>query len=198
MRRLLVGLLALALAAPVSSAAAPGGRPATASDHLAKLVALSRAQGYRRFGTAAMGRVADYAAGVLARDGYEVLRDDVGGLSRWAVDYAKDDRPQLVRTTDGRSFKTESAFDIGTTGPDGVECTLKKVSDVGPGDCGFVPFSEGSPEWKNATFKAPADVATIASRGGIGAVIQGDGARNLVYSARLRTTIPAVVAVVPD
>jgi hypothetical protein len=165
---------------------------------LARLVALSRAPEYRRFGTAAMGRVADYAAGQLAKDGYQIVRYEAGGLTRWAVDYSKGHGPQLTRVADGRSFKTESAFDIGSTGPDGVECVVKKVADVGPGDCGFVPFSEGSPEWKNATYNAPADVAQIVSRGGVGAVIQGDLARNLVYSVRPRTTIPAVVAVVPD
>jgi len=199
-RRLLVGLLALALAAPLggAAAAAPGRRVATASGHLAKLVALSRAPEYRRFGTPAMVRVANYAAGQLANDGYQVVRYDAGGLTRWAVDYARGHRPQLTRMADGRRFKTESAFDIGSTGPDGVECTVKKVADVGPGDCGFVPFSDGSPEWKNATYNAPADVAQIVSRGGVGAVVQGDLDRNLVYSVRLRTTIPAVVAVVPD
>src|SRR5205085_12199084 len=162
-------------------------------------VALSRAPEYRRFGTPAMVRVANYAAGQLANDGYQVVRYDAGGLTRWAVDYARGHRPQLTRMADGRRFKTESAFDIGSTGPDGVECTVKKVADVGPGDCGFVPFSDGSPEWKNATYNAPADVAQIVSRGGVGAIVQGDTRRNLVYAMRLHSPgIPVVVSVVPD
>src|SRR5947209_20601903 len=94
MRRLVVGLLAVALTAPLGAAAAtPARRAATASDHLAKLVALSRAPEYRRFGTPAMGKVADYA-GQLARDGYQVVRYDAGGLTRWAVDYGKGHSPQ--------------------------------------------------------------------------------------------------------
>src|SRR5436190_20898119 len=110
MRKLLVGMLAVALAVPAGAAGAASGRSApTASDHLAKLVKLSPAPEYRRFGSAAMGRVADYSAATLAKDGFEVVRHDVGGLSRWAVDYAKTDRPELVRLPDGHGFKTESA-----------------------------------------------------------------------------------------
>jgi hypothetical protein len=200
MRRLLVGLLGLTMALPAGSAmAAPAHRRApTASDQLAKLVRLSPAPEYRRFGTAAMGRVAAYAAGALGKDGYQVVRDDAGGLSRWAVDYARADRPTLTRLSDGHRFKTESAFEIGTTGAGGIECTVKKVADVGPGDCGFIPFSDGSPEWKNATFNAPADLAQIVAQHGVGAIVQGDTQRNLVYSLRARTSIPTVVSVVPD
>jgi hypothetical protein len=204
MRRLLVGLLGLAMAVPAGSAVAapahraPAHRVPTASDHLAKLVRLSPAPEYRRFGTAAMGRVAAYAAGALGKDGYQVVRDDAGGLSRWAVDYAKADRPALTRLSDGHRFKTESAFEIGTTGAGGIECTVKKVADVGPGDCGFIPFADGSPEWKNATFNAPADLAQIVAQHGVGAVVQGDTQRNLVYALRARTSIPTVISVVPD
>src|SRR5947209_5180872 len=199
-RRLLVGLLVLGLAVPAGLAVAAPARPApTASDYLSKLVRLSSAPEYRRFGSAAMGQVAGFAAGALAKDGYQVVSDDIGGLSRWAVDYAEADRPQLVRVADGHQFKTESAFEITPTGPDGVECTVKKVADVGPGDCGLVPFSEGSPEWKNVSYNAPADVATIVGKGGIGAVVQGDVQRNLVYALRLHSPgIPVVVSVVRD
>ena len=212
MKRLVVALVALALAVPAGSALAgpgspptaagpgtPVGHAATASGHLAELVRLSPAPEYRRFGTTAISRVADYAAGVLGGDGYQVVRDDVGGLSRWAVDYANGERPELTRRSDGHTFKTESAFDIKSTSAQGVECTVKKIADVGPGDCGLVPFSDGSPEWKNVTYNAPADVATIVSKGGVGAVVQGDTQRNLVYALRLHNPgIPVVVSVVPD
>ncbi|MBV8387421.1 MAG: M28 family peptidase [Acidimicrobiia bacterium] len=196
MRRVLVGIVALALCAPATALAHPSRRAPTAADHLAKIVRLSPAPEYRRFGTPAMGRVANYAAGQLASDRYQVVRDDVGGLNRWAVDYARGDRPTLVRLGDGHAFKTESAFDIAPTPAAGIQCTVKKLADVGPGDCGFVPFSDGSPEWKNVTFNASADVASIVSKGGVGAIVQGDTTRNLIYSVRLHTTIPAVVSVV--
>jgi len=124
------------------------------------------------------------------------VRDDEATVNRWAVDYATGDEPML--TSGSKSFKTESAFDIGTTGPAGITCTLKKIADVGPGDCGFVPFADGSPEWKNTSYNAPADIARIIQQGGVGAVVQGDTQRNLVYALRPRTTIPTVVSVVPD
>jgi hypothetical protein len=197
MRKLLVGILALALAVPAGVAVgAPGGGPATSGDYLDKLVKLSPAPEYRRYGTAAMAGVADWAAGRLASAGYRVARDDEVTANRWAVDYTAGHRPMLRSA--GKSFKTESAFDIGATGPAGVTCTLKKIADVGKGDCGFVPFSDGSPEWKNVTYNATADIAQIVQQGGIGAVVQGDTQRNLVYALRPRTTIPTVVSVVPD
>jgi hypothetical protein len=143
-----------------------------------------------------MSEVADWAAGRLARAGYTVVHDDETTANRWAVDYTAGHQPALTSGT--QSFKTESAFDIGTTGPAGVTCTLKKIADVGKGDCGLVPFSDGSPEWKNPTYNAPADIAKIAQQGGVGAVVQGDTQRNLVYALRPRTTIPTVVSVVPD
>ncbi|MBV8979814.1 MAG: M28 family peptidase [Acidimicrobiia bacterium] len=199
MRRVLVGAVAIALCVTATPAMARAPmRAPTAADHLAEILRLSPAPEYRRFGTAAMGRVAGYAAGQLAKDHYEVVRDDVGGLDRWAVDYGRGHRPSLVRLADRHAFKTESAFDIASTPSTGIECTVKKLADVGPGDCGFVPFSDGSPEWKNVTFNAPADVASIVSKGGVGAVVQGDTTRNLVYSVRLHTSIPAVVSVVGD
>jgi len=197
MRRLLVGMLVLALAVPAGVARATngGGQP-TAGDYLDALVHRSPAPEYRRYGTAAMADVADWAAGRLASAGYRVLADDESTANRWAIDYAAGDEPML--TSGGQTFKTESAFDIGSTGAAGVTCTLKKIANVGPGDCGFVPFSEGSPEWKNVSYNATADIATIKSQGGVGAVVQGDTQRNLVYALRPKTTIPVVVSVVPD
>ena len=176
--------------------AAPHAGPTTAGDYLDRLVQLSPAPQYRRYGTPAMARVADWAAGRLASDGYHVIRDDETTANRWAVDYTRGHAPRL--TSGGRVYKTESAFDIGQTGPAGITCILKKIADVRKGDCGFVPFSEGSPEWKNVTYNAPADIATIVKQGGVGAVVQGDIQRNLVYALRPRTTIPVVVSVVPD
>jgi hypothetical protein len=161
-------------------------------------VRLSRPPEYRRFGTDAMVRVASYIGTQLRRDGYRVLPDDVGGLSRWAVDYAAGHRPQLTRLSDGHRFKTESAFDIAPTPPKGIECTVRKLADVGPGDCGLVPFADASPEWKNPTNHPAQDVDTILAKGGVGAVIQGDLGRNLVMAVRLRRAIPAVVAVAGD
>ena len=197
MRKLLVGMLALALAVPAGVAiATPGNRPATAGDYLDQLVKRSPKPEYRRYGTPAMADVADWAAGRLASGGYKVVRDDEATARRWAVDYSAGHQPMLTSGT--QSFKTESAFDIGTTPSTGVSCTLKKIADVGAGDCGFVPFAEGSPEWKNTSYNAPADIAKIAAQGGIGAVVQGDTQRNLVYALRPRTNIPVVVSVVPD
>jgi hypothetical protein len=198
MRKALVGVLALALAVPgqVATAGAPTD-PTSAAHHLDELVARSPAPEYRRFGTAAMAHVADYAAGQLQGDGFRVVRHDVAGLSRWAIDYSPGNQP-LVESNGHSFMPVESGFEVGATQPEGITCTLKKIADVRAGDCGFVPFAEGSPEWKNPFAKAAADVATIKSQGGIGAVIQGDVPRNLVYALRLRSTIPVLVAVVPD
>src|SRR5947209_12815895 len=170
MRKLLVGVLALALTVPAGAALAKsqaGKQAATAGSYLDQLVKRSPAPEYRRYGTPAMANVANWAAGRLAKAGYTVVRDDEATASRWAVDYAAGDEPML--TSGSKSFKTESAFDIGTTGPAGITCTLKKIADVGPGDCGFVPFADGSPEWKNTSYNAPADIAQIIQRGGVGA-----------------------------
>jgi len=199
MRRLVVGVLALALLTPGASAVgrAPAG-PASGEDYLRALVRMSRPPEYRRFGTDAMVRIASYIGTQLRRDGFRVLADDVGGLHRWAVDYTAGHRPQLTRLADGHRFKTESAFDIAPTPPEGIECTVRKLADVGPGDCGLVPFSDASPEWKNPTNHPAQDVDTILAKGGVGAVVQGDLARNLVYAVRLRRAIPAVVSVAGD
>jgi hypothetical protein len=199
MRKVLVGVLALALAVPAGVAtAASGGPTKTAGDYLDQLVKESPKPEYRRYGTAAMANVADWAAGRLASAGFQVVRDDEATANRWAVDYADGHQPMLQLANGTRSFKTESAFDIGTTGTAGVTCTVKKIADVGKGDCGFVPFADGSPEWKNVQYNAPADIATIIQQGGVGAVVQGDTQRNLVYALRPKTTIPTVVSVVPD
>src|SRR5207245_7614301 len=106
--------------------------------------------------------------------------------------------PQLPPPPAGRRFKTESALDIAPTGPQGLECTVRKLADVGPGDWGLVPFADASPEWKNPTNHPAQDVDTILAKGGVGAVIQGDVARNLVMAVRLRRAIPSVVAVAKD
>src|SRR5436305_2239485 len=199
MRRFLVGLLSLALSAPAGSAAVAAmapARPATAGDYLDQLVTRSPAPEYRRYGTATMGRVASWAAASLRSAGYQVVRDDEATAKRWAVDYTSGHQPLLTSGT--QHFKTDSAFDIGSTGPAGITCTLKNIADVGKGDCGFVPFADGSPEWKNTSYNAPADIAKIVQQGGVGAVVQGDTQRNLVYALRPRTTIPTVVSVVPD
>ncbi|MCU1450491.1 MAG: hypothetical protein JWP02_2661 [Acidimicrobiales bacterium] len=201
MRKALVAVLALGLAVPGQVATAGGasapGPSAPAYEQLQYLVNdLSPAPEYRRFGSAAMAAVADYAAGQLAGDGFTVVRNDVGGLNRWAVDYTTGHEPLVASGT--TTYKTESGFEVGTTPPEGITCTLKKIADVRAGDCGLVPFAEGSPEWKNPFAKAATDVATIKAQGGIGAVIQGDVPRNLVYALKLRSSIPAVVSVVPD
>ena len=197
MRKLLVGMVALALTVPAGVAMAKGGnQEATAGSYLDQLVKRSPAPEYRRYGTAAMANVANWAAGRLAKAGYAVVCDDEATANRWAIDYSPGHEPLL--TSGATTFKTESAFDIGTTGAAGITCTLKKIADVGPGDCGFVPFADGSPEWKNTSYNAPADLAQIVHQGGVGAVVQGDTQRNLVYALRPRTTIPTVVSVVPD
>ena len=197
MRKLLVALLALVLGVPAGVATAePGSTPPTAGEYLDSLVSRSPAPEYRRYGTTAMADVADWAAGRLASAGYRMVRDDEATANRWAVDYTAGHQPLL--TSGAQSYKTESAFDTGTTDSTGITCTLKKIADVGKGDCGFVPFSDGSPEWKNPTYNAPADIAKIVQQGGVGVVVQGDTQRDLVYALRPRTTIPTVVSVVPD
>jgi hypothetical protein len=206
MQKVLVAVLALVMAVPTQLALADGSSTpppapspaASAYEQLTYLTdALSPAPEYRRFGTPAMAAVADFAAGQLTGDGFTVARNEVGGLSRWAVDYTPGHEPLLA--SGSTSYKTESGFEIGTTPPEGITCTVKKIADVhGAGDCGLVPFAEGSPEWKNPFAKAATDVTTIKNQGGAAAVIQGDVPRNLVYALKLRSSIPAVVSVVPD
>ena len=170
-------------------------RPRSAPVHLAAILARSQPPEYRRAGSPGMSAVHRYVGGRLATAGYQVLADDFS-FARYAVDYRRGHRPALVRVADGRSFKTESAFYLGrTTGTGGITCTVREVADVQSGDCGFVPFADASPEWKNTPFvKARADVDEIVRRGGVGAVVQGDTARHLVYSITLRQSIPSVVA----
>src|SRR5438067_6440550 len=97
MRKLLVGVLALALAVPAGVAmAAPGGKAATAGDYLDQLVKRSPGPEYRRYGTAAMADVADWAAGRLAHAKYHVVRDDEATANRWAVDYTAGHQPLLT------------------------------------------------------------------------------------------------------
>src|SRR5205807_5354179 len=83
MRKLLVGMVALALTVPAGVAMAKGGnQEATAGSYLDQLVKRSPAPEYRRYGTAAMANVANWAAGRLAKAGYAVVRDDEATANR--------------------------------------------------------------------------------------------------------------------
>src|SRR3954469_8893559 len=196
MRRLLVLGVAALVIGTVATSASPATAP-TAMDHLKAIVARSQPPDYRRLGSAGMARVAAYASEQLAAAGLHVLHHDVP-VSRYEIDYSPRHAPELVRLDDGKSFKTESAFDIAPTGPDGITCTVKAIADVGPGDCGFVPFSQASPDFRNVTYDPAGAVDSIIAAGGVGAVIQGDVARNLVIALRLRKRVPAVIAVAND
>ena len=190
-------LVAIAAAAASASPASSAPQPRTAAQHLQAILDRSRPPEYRRAGSAGMRAVQDYVDQRLADAGYAT--SIVGGeFPRYAVDYRRGHAPALTRVSDGRSFKTESAFYLGrTTGPRGITCTVRAVTDVGRGDCGFVPFRSASPEWKNTPFvTARADIDEIVRRGGVGAIVQGDTARHLVYSITLRESIPSVVSVV--
>ncbi|MCU1463156.1 MAG: peptidase [Acidimicrobiales bacterium] len=198
MRRFVALVVAL-LAIPVVSRAAPA-TTATASTHLRTIVRLSPAPEYRRFGAPGMAKVAAYESDVLARAGYRVVHEDFP-LDRWMVDYRRDHAPDLVRLSDGAHFKSDSVFQLGgTTGPAGITCTVRAITDVKPGDCGFVPFDKSSPEWKNAaTYDAKGAVAQIKAAGGVGAILQGDVNRGLVFALQIKGAVPAVVAVArPD
>ena len=147
-----------------------------------------------------MARVADYIASELDASGYEVVRHEFSG-TRYKVDYSKPGKPELLRLDDLRSFKADSVFELDVPpAREQVECTVRAIEEVQPGDCGFVPFDTASPEWNNALQYAPGPaVDTIIEHGGVGAVIQGDVENGAVFALRLRKTIPAVVAVVnPD
>jgi hypothetical protein len=192
-------VLVPATAAPKSpSAPAPTG----AVRHLEAVLKRSAAPEYRRAGSAGMAKVAKYEAATLAAAGYQVVRQDVDlGAARYAIDYTKGHQPLLRRADDGRRFKVDSAFYLTkTTGVEGLTCEVKAIADVGPGDCGFIPFTTASPEWKNAPNYDPSGAADeILGKGGVGAVIQGDAARNAVIALSVRRPLPSVVAVVePD
>ena len=197
-RRLaLVALAALGLvSAQPPTDARPMAEP-TAVGHLAAIVRRSRPPEYRRFGSDGMRRVSAYIAKQLSSSGYKVVRHQFDA-SRYAVNYTDGHEPQLVRVDVDTAFKADSVFEITRpTGPEGVECTVRRIEEVSSGDCGFVPFDTASPEWNNATNYAPGEALDeIARRGGVGAVIQGDVENGAVFALRLRKPIPAVVAVV--
>jgi hypothetical protein len=188
----------LAAAVLVPASARPSNAPPSARRHLEAVLARSRAPEYRRAGSQGMVDVANYEAAVLRRAGYAVVRHDADvGSARYAVDYAPGHAPMLQRVHDRKRFKAESVFYLGaTTGPSGITCVVRAIADVGPGDCGFVPFAAASPEWKNAPNYDPSGaVDEIIAKGGVGAVVQGDVARNAVLAVSIRRPIPAVVAV---
>ena len=196
-RLLLIGVVtAVAAALPVGTEARPP-TDETAFAHLGAILKRSKAPEYRRFGSAGMARVSDYIASELSSSGYKVMRHEFES-SRYAVDYSKSHKPELVRLDDRRTFKVDSVFEtMAPTGPEGLQCTVRAIEEVEPGDCGFVPFGTASPEWNNALQYAPGEALdAIAERGGVGAVIQGDVENNAVFALRLRKPLPAVVAVV--
>jgi peptidase M28-like protein len=190
-KRLLVALALLTAGFPVSSgAAAP-----SAYDHLRAILARSPAPQYRRAGSPGMVSVASYAAGRFAKAGYRVVRFDFP-FKRYAIDYTSTHRPML-RRDDGARFKTESGFDLNRITPAaGVTCVVKKAADVGPGDCGLIPFGNASPEWKNSPFVSVGDqLDQIVAANGAGAIVQGDVRRDLVFALRVRRALPTVVSV---
>ena len=174
-----------------------GGRAAETSafDHLRAIVDRSAAPEYRRAGTPGMAAVADYAAQRLAGAGYTVVRQDFA-FTRYAIDYAAGHAPMLERVVDGYDIKVESAFNLQkTTSAAGVTCVVRPVADVGPGDCGFVPFRNASPEWKNAPFVTVGDqLDAVVAAGGVAAIVQGDDRRHLVFALSSRRPLPVLVA----
>ncbi len=190
----IIGLVAVSSPADRSSSAAA----ATAMDHLVALLDRSPAPEYRRFGSPGMAAVADYGAQQLGEAGFTVVRQDTPS-KRYAIDYAPEHKPLLERISDGTTFKVDSTFGTqAPTGPDGITCTVRLVADVTPGDCGFIPFDEASPEWNNLQARAGAAVDEVKDAGGVVAVIQGDTAADLVFALRLTKAIPSVVAVVDE
>ncbi|MFY9588087.1 MAG: M28 family peptidase, partial [Actinomycetota bacterium] len=142
-----------------------------------------------------MVRVAAYTASRFKAAGYRVLRQDFP-FQRYSIDYAAARKPML-RRDDGVRFKAESGFDLTRHTPAaGRVCRVTEVADVGPGDCGFIPFGDASPEWKNSPFVSVGGALDqIVAQGGAGAIVQGDPARDLVFSLRVRRPLPTVVAV---
>jgi hypothetical protein len=195
--RAFAGSLALLMATAAWSPAGAGGS-SPAFEHLSDIVGITQPPEYRRAGSAGMADVADYVADRLDDAGYAVVRDDFT-FRRYVVDYATGHEPLVERLEDHATFKSESAFYLGRrTGASGITCAVRAVADVGPGDCGFIPFGDASPEWKNEPFKAvSADLDAIEADGGVGAIIQGNVERNLVFAQRLgeQRHLPTVVAV---
>ena len=183
--------LALAFAGAGSHASSP-----TAYDYLRAIVARSHAPDYRRAGTPGMAMVARYVAGRFAADHYRVVRLDFP-FRRYAIDYAPKHIPGIVRLPDFTRFKAESAFDIDKpTAQKGLSCVVRAVADVQKGDCGFIPFGNASPEWKNSPFvDYPTQLDRIIAQGGVAAIVQGDVKRNLVFALRARRPLPTLVVV---
>jgi hypothetical protein len=201
-KRLFLGaVLTAVVLVPASAGPAPSSPVTGARRHLEAVLDRSPAPEYRRAGSKGMARVADYEAATLAAAGYQVVRHDANlGNVRWAVDYRRGRAPLITRLDDGRSFKVDSAFHLGrTTLRDGIVCEVKVIAEVGPGDCGFVPFATASPEWKNALNYDPTGaVDQIIAKGGVGAVLQGDFPRRAVMAISIRRELPTVVAVVEE
>lgn len=201
-KRLFLGVVLTAAVLVPASAGPATAPPATgARRHLEAVLDRSPAPDYRRAGSKGMVRVAEYEAATLAAAGYQVVRHDADlGTAIWKVNYRRGHTPLLTRLDDGRAFKVDSAFNLGrTTTRDGIRCKVKAIVDVTPGDCGFVPFTTASPEWKNAPNYDPSGaVDEIIAKGGVGAVLQGDVARNAVMALSVRRPLPAVVAVVEE
>jgi hypothetical protein len=191
-------LLVVAVLLPTSDparagAAGGGGDPAP---HLAAILDVSRPPEYRRFGSPGMAAAADHAASALAGAGYAVLRHDRPSTV-WSVDYAPGHEPSLVRVDDGTAFRTESAFQLGATTPvEGITCTVRPVEEVTPGDCGFVPYEQVSPEWNNLLADVATPVRTIAARGGVAAILEGDREHDALIALRVQQAIPVVVSLV--
>jgi hypothetical protein len=189
----------LAAAAPGATAQPIGATPVAVGDpnaHLAAIVARSEPPTYRRFGSPGMAAAADDAAGALEAAGYAVLRHDTPS-SVWDVDYTPGHEPTLVRSADGHSFVTESAFQLtATTPPEGITCTVRRFDQVGPGECGFVPYALLSPEWTNFFGDLGGSLRTIHDRGGVGAILQGDMEHQALIALKASQPIPAVVALV--
>jgi len=180
------------------------GDPVDAPGHLARIMDLSPAPEFRRFGTGGMAAVAEMSAEVLGDAGYSVVRPETSH-EQWKVSYAATEAP-LLRRSDDTEFVVESAFgrraadgslpDL-STDADGVTCTVVPAADVeGSGHCGFVPFDAADPEWNNFTANARALIDQIAGAGGSGVVVQGDASRDMVFAQQVRTAIPTVVAAV--
>ncbi|HJR25867.1 MAG TPA: hypothetical protein VJ804_10355, partial [Acidimicrobiales bacterium] len=170
-----------------------GGDP---SAHLDAILDVSRPPTYRRFGSPGMAAAADHAAAALTAAGYSVLRHDRPSTV-WSVDYAPGHDPALVRLDDGASFRTESAFRLGATTPAaGITCVVRPVDQVGPGDCGFVPYEQVSPEWNNLLADVATPVRAIAASGGVAAILEGDREHDALIALQVRQDIPVVVSLV--
>ena len=194
-RGVLAASLILSLLTPI--AARPAPRP-EAMDFLRSIEARSPAPQYRRFGSPGVAAVAGFAAGQLTAGGYVVRRFDAPS-TRYAPDYSAGHGPLLVRQRDGRRFKVDSAFGApASTGPAGVTCTVRMAGDVKPGDCGLVPFSQSSPDFRNLTYGPGSVLDEIKSHGGIAAVVEGDASRRLVLALRTTVALPTIVAAAAD